>query len=92
MNTVSRKLLYTSVFVLVAATAATASAAPVDCAKPSDRAEAGACAAAAQGVAELRQFIWRKRAVFTLYIYDFDRAVKPYAANEPERPAQPKFA
>ena len=88
----SRKLLYTSVFVLVAATAAGASAAPVDCAKPPDRPEARACEAAAKGVAELRQFIVRTRAVYNLYIRDFDSAVRSYAANEQERPAQPKVA
>lgn len=75
---------------LVATTIAAASAAPVDCPKPANRAEARACEAAAKGIAELRQFIWRKRAVFDPYIYDFDRAVAPYTANEQERPAQPK--
>jgi hypothetical protein len=92
MNVVSRKLLSTSVFVLVAATASVASAAPVDCAKPPDRGEARACEAAAKGVAELRQFIQRTRAIYNLYILDFDRAVAAYAANEQQRPPQPKVA
>jgi hypothetical protein len=90
MKVASRKLLHTSVLVLFASAGAAASAAPVDCAKPSDRAEARACEAAAQGPVELHQFIWRKRAVFNLYIYDFDRAVAPYASNEQERAALAK--
>jgi len=92
MNLVSRKLLCTSVFVLVAAASASASAAKVDCAKPLDRGEAKACMAAAQGVAELRHFIRTHRAIYALYILDFDGAVAPYASNEHEQPAQPKVA
>lgn len=75
MNVASRKLLCTSAFVL-AAVAAPASAAPVDCAKPPDFPQARACEAAAKGVAELRQFIVRTRAIYNLYILDFDRAVR----------------
>jgi hypothetical protein len=78
MSVVSRKLICTSVFVLVAAIASGASAAPVDCAKPADRGEARACQAAAQGVAALRQFIWSRRTVYILYIWDFDHMVAPY--------------
>ena len=90
MNVVSRKLLCMSVFVLVAATSAAASASKVDCAKPNDTGEARACKAAAQGVAELRQFIWSRRGVYQLYIYDFDDAVAPYGNSEQKRPPQPK--
>lgn len=77
MNAMSRKLLTTSVFVLVTAAATAASAAPVDCAKPPNWPEARACEAAAKGVTELRHFIIRTRNVFNLYILDFDSAVRP---------------
>jgi hypothetical protein len=76
MNVVSRKLLCTSAFVL-AAIAGPASAAPVDCTRPPNFPEARACEAAAKGVAELRQFIIRTRAIYNLYILDFDQAVRP---------------
>lgn len=90
MSVVSRNVLCTAVFALVAASAVPVSAAQVDCTKPQDRPEARACEAAANGVDELRQFIWRKRAVFTLYIYDFEAAVPPRVAGTHERPVQPK--
>ncbi len=85
MSVVDRKVLCTAVFALAAAAAVPAVAAPVDCAKPQDRPEARACEAAAKGIDELRQFIWRKRAVFPLYIYDFEPAVpaRVASANEP---------
>ena len=92
MNVASRKLLSTSLFVLAAATASAASAAPVDCAKPPDRGEARACEAAAKGVAELRQFIQRTRVVYNLYIQDFDRAVTSYSSNEPQGQTPPKVS
>ena len=77
MNVVSRKLLCTSAFVLAAA-AAPASAAPVDCTRPPDFPQALACQAAARGgVTELRQFIIRTRAIYPLFILDFDQAVRP---------------
>ncbi|MBK9116410.1 MAG: hypothetical protein IPM22_12450 [Betaproteobacteria bacterium] len=90
MSVVSRKVLCTAVFGLVAATAVPATAAPVDCARPPDRPEARACEAARMGVDELRQFIWRKRAVFMLYINDFEAAVPARVADAHERPVQPK--
>lgn len=77
MNVVS-KLLCTSAFVLAAATAVPASAAAVDCTRPPNFPEALACQAAARGgVTELRQFIIRTRAVYNLFILDFDSAVRP---------------
>jgi hypothetical protein len=76
MNVI-RKLVPAAAFVIVAAAAGAASAAPVDCAKPQDFAQARACEAAARSVAELRQYIVRTRAVHNLYILDFDRAVRP---------------
>ena len=77
MNVVSRKLLCTSAFVL-AAVAGPASAATVDCTRPPNFPEALACQAAARGgVTELRQFIIRTRAVYNLFILDFDSAVRP---------------
>lgn len=75
MSVVNRNVLASALFGLAAAAAVPASAAPVDCARPPDRPEARACEAARMGVDELRQFIWRKRAVFMLYIQDFEAAV-----------------
>lgn len=75
MSVVNRNVLASALFGLAAAAAVPASAASVDCARPPDRPEARACEAARMGVDELRQFIWRKRAVFMLYIQDFEAAV-----------------
>ena len=71
---------------------APASAAPVDCAKPSGHEEVRACAAAAKGVHELRQFIQRTRAIYILYIRDFERSVASVAAAEPDKADAPKLA
>lgn len=87
MSVVKRTVFATALLGLAATSAAPASAAPVDCARPPDRPEARACEAARQGVDELRQFIWRKRAVFTLYIFDFEAAVPARVAALP--PARP---
>ena len=90
MSVAYRKVLCTAAFALAAAAAVPAGAAPVDCTRPQDRPEARACEAAAKGIDELRQFIWRKRAVFTLYIYDFEAAVPARVASADVRPVQPK--
>lgn len=90
MNVVIRKVLHTAAFALVASAATAASAATVDCAKPIDRGEMLACQAAEKGVSALRQFIWSRRGVYALYIYDFDSRVAPYASNSQERPTLAK--
>lgn len=92
MNVPHRRLLPAIAFVVIGALAAPASAAPVDCAKPSGHEEVRACAAAAKGIHELRQFIQRTRAVYILYIKDFERAVPSVAAAEPDKADAPKVA
>ena len=92
MNVLHRKLLPAVAFVVIGILAAPASAAPVDCAKPSGHEEVRACAAAAKGVHELRQFIQRTRGVYILYIRDFERAVTSMAAAEPDKADAPKLA
>lgn len=81
MNSVSRKLICMSAFALLAGAAATAGAAPVDCARTNDFADKKACAAAAQGVAELRQYIQRTRNVYILYIHDFQPSMPAPTAS-----------
>ena len=82
MNVPHRKLLPAVAFVVIGALAVPASAAPVDCARPSGHEQVRACAAAAKGVHELRQFIQRTRAVYILYIKDFERSIA-YATGSP---------
>ena len=91
MNVPHRKLLPAVAFVVIGALAAPASAAPVDCATPGGHEQERACAAAAKGVHELRQFIQRTRAVYNLYIKDFEHAVTSVAA-EPDKADAPKLA
>ena len=90
MNVVSRKLLCTSAFALLAGAAATANAAPIDCTRTNELGERRACEAAAKGVADLRQFIQRTRGVYILYMRDFEGAVPAQTASAQERPVQPK--
>ena len=92
MNVAHRKLLPAVAFVVIGTLTAPTSAAPVDCAKPSGHEEVRACAAAAKGVHELRQFIQRTRAVYVLYIKDFENAVTSVAAAEPGKADAPKLA
>lgn len=74
MNLTTRNLLATCALATAAA-AAPAHAKPVDCAKPWNHGQARACEAAAAGIDSLRQFVWRTRAVYGLYIIDFVPAV-----------------
>lgn len=78
-------------FAVIATFAVPASADSVNCAKPSGHEQERACAAAAKGVHELRQFIQRTRAVYILYIKDFERAVSSVAA-ESDKANAPKLA
>ena len=91
MNALHRKLLPALAFVVIGALAAPTSAAPVDCAKPSGHEQQRACAAAAKGVGDLRQFIQRTRGIYILYIQDFERAVPSVAATSDQTEA-PKLA
>jgi hypothetical protein len=78
VNNASRKLLSAFVLALAACTAAAVSAAPVDCKNPGTKNEARGCKAAAQGIAELRFFIWRSRFNDQFRMVDFDGWVPPY--------------
>jgi hypothetical protein len=91
MNVPYRKLLPAVAFVVGGALAAPVIAAPVDCAKPSGLEQVRACAAAANGVHELRQFIQRTQGIYTLYIHDFDGMV-PSVAAAPDKDDAPKVA
>jgi hypothetical protein len=91
MNVPYRKVLPAVAFAVVGALAVPASAAPVDCARPSGLEQVRACAAAANGVQELRQFIQRTRGIYILYIKDFDGTVKSTAAA-PDKDDAPKVA
>jgi hypothetical protein len=75
--TMNRKLLSTSALLVTAAFAMSASAAPVNCARPAmGNGEAQACQAAAQGADQLRQFIQRTQGIYILYMKDFADAVR----------------
>lgn len=90
MKANSRKLVSMSLFAVVAGAATHAYAGPVQCAKTNDLAEQRACAAAAKGVADLRQFIQRTRGIYILSIHDFESSVPAYVARVGDRPAQKK--
>ena len=81
MNVPDRRLFSAVAFVVIGGLAAPASAAPVDCLRPSGHEQERACAAAAKGVHELRQFIQRTRSVYILYIKEFEQAVTSVAAE-----------
>lgn len=81
MNEKHRKLLPTFAFVVTAALASSASAAEVDCTRPSGLEQVRACEAAKAGVDSLRQFIQRTRGIYILYIQEFGTAVPVRAAG-----------
>jgi len=90
MKANSRKLVSMSVFAVVAGAAVNAYAGPVPCGKTNDLAEQRACAAAAKGVADLRQFIQRTRGIYILSIHDFESSVPTHVARAEEKPASKK--
>lgn len=90
MTVVTRKLLSTSAFALLAGVAVSANAAPVDCARTTELGEKRACEAAAKGVADLRQFVQRTRGVYILYMRDFERALPPQTASRQAAPVLAK--
>lgn len=90
MNSIGRKLVCTSAFALLAGLVAPAHAEQVMCGKTNDIGEKRACAAAAVGVADLRQFIQRTRGIYVLRIQDFEGTVPAYVARRDDKAAPTK--
>lgn len=90
MKATSRKLVCTSAFALLAGAVAPAHADQVLCGKTNDIGEKRACAAAAQGVADLRQFIQRTRGIYILRMQDFEGTVPAYVARRDDKAAPTK--
>lgn len=88
MNLTIRNLL-AALALVTAAAAAPAHASAVDCAKPGTYADVRGCEAAAQGIDTLRQFVWRTRAVYRLYIKDFVSAVPARVAAATDKQPVP---
>ena len=87
MNQRQHKLLPTVAFLVTAALATSASAAQVDCAKPSGHEQVRACEAASSGVDSLRQFIQRTRGIYILTMQEFNDnpPMKVAKVDEPQK-------
>lgn len=84
-------LLSTAAVALVAL-GTTLPANAADCAAPNGIGERAACAAAAQGVEALRQYVERTRMIHGLRMQDFERALPPSAFAADRTPVRVAIA
>ena len=86
MNTTLNRLIFSSL-TLAAAFALTPVASAADCAAPKGAGEVRACAAAAQGVTELRRFVARTQPIYLFSVAEFADAMPARVAVAESGPA-----